>query len=263
MGEGGVKEGNFRSRLLAGEPLIGTWVKTPSHIVAEVLGLTPLDCVCLDAEHAPFDRMAIDGSLATLRAAHMPGLVRIPYSAPEYALNALDCGASGVVAPHIKSAEEARGLVKSCRYGPGGRGYAGSSRAAAYTTSPMADNLRRGNEDTAVIAQIEDLEAQEEIEEIAAVDGVDCLFIGRIDLTVAYGATSPNDERVVAAVERVCKAARRAGRTIGMFVGDLGEIPKWRAAGASLFILKSDHAFILDGAKSLRNEFDQAVRSTR
>lgn len=252
----------FRARLLAREPLIGTWVKTPSHIVAEVLGLTGLDCIALDAEHAPFDRGAIDVSIAALRAANMPSLVRIPHNAAEHVLSALDCGASGIVAPHVKSAEEAEALVQSCRYGPGGRGYAGSSRAAGYTTSPMDENLRRGNEETAIIAQIEDLEALEAIDDIASVGGIDCFFIGRIDLTVAYSASSPNDERVVAAVERICEVARAAGRSIGMFVGDMNEIPKWREAGASLFILKSDHAFMLEGAKNLRAQFDQLAKPT-
>lgn len=247
----------FRKRLLDGEALIGTWMKTPSHIISEVLGLTPLDCVCLDAEHAPFDRSDIDAGLAALRAASMPGLVRIPHTSPEYALGALDCGAAGIVAPHVRSVAEAEALVKMCRYGPGGRGYAGSSRAAGYTTLPMAKNLRRGNDETAIVAQIEDLEALEHIRDMVAVDGVDCFFIGRIDLTVALAAKTPNDAVVVEAVQRICDAARNANRRVGMFVGNLNEIPKWRAAGASLFILKSDHAFIFEGAKALRREFDQ------
>ncbi len=253
---------DFRSRLLAGEPLIGAWVKTPSHIVAEVLGLTALDCVCLDAEHAPFDRAAIDTSLAALRAASMPGLVRLPHASSEHVLNALDCGATGVVAPHIRSVDEARALAQMSRYGPGGRGYAGSSRAAGYTTTSMSENLQRGNDNTAVIAQIEDLEALDAIHDIAAVEGIDCLFIGRIDLTVALGASTPTQDAVVEAVERICAAASQAHRRIGMFVSDLAEIPKWRALGASLFILKSDHTFILEGAKVLRSAFDQLSGKT-
>lgn len=252
----------FRKRLLAGEPLIGAWVKTPSYIVSEVLGLTDLDCLCLDAEHAPFDRSALDSSIAALRAAKMASLVRIPITSPEYVLNSLDCGANGIVAPHVKSVGDAKALAKMCRYGAGGRGYAGSTRAAGYSTMSMADNLRCGIEDTAVIAQIEDLEALDAIDEIAAVDGIDCLFIGRIDLTVALGASSPTDQAVVSAVEAICTAARKASRPVGMFVGDLNEIPKWRAAGASLFILKSDHAFLIEGANALRRSFDDLVNLT-
>ncbi len=247
----------FRKRLLDGEPLIGTWMKTPSHVIADVLGLTSLDCIALDAEHAPFDRLAIDASISALRAAEVPALIRIPHLSSEHALNALDCGANGIIAPHIKSVTDAEALGQMCRYGPGGRGYAGSSRAAGYTTSPMSENLKRGNENISVIAQIEDLEGLETVDEIAKVDGIDCLFIGRIDLTIALGAKTPNDKTVVDAVEAICAACVRCKRQIGMFVGDLNEIPKWRKAGASLFILKSDHAFILSGAKVLRDKFDQ------
>ncbi len=249
----------FRNRLLAGEPLIGAWIKTPSHIIAEVMALTPLDCVCLDAEHAPFDRSALDASLCVLAQSDMAGLVRIPSAAAEHALAALDCGAAGVVAPHIRSADEAAALVSACRYGPGGRGFAGSSRAARYGLRTMAENLERAAAATSVIAQIEDVEAVERIDDIVAVDGIDCLFVGRIDLTVAMKAESPSAPEVVAAVERVCASAKAEGRRVGMFVADLAEIPHWIGAGASLFILKSDHAFLLDGARGLRRTFDQAT----
>lgn len=254
---------SFRDRLLAGQPLVGSWAKTPSMINAEVLGRTPLDCICLDAEHAPFDRAELDAGLMALRAEQMPSLVRIPSLAPDHVLSSLDCGASGIVAPHVRSAEDATALVKMCHYGAGGRGYAGSSRAAGYTATEMGDHLSRSGRNTTVIAQIEDLEALEELNEIAAVDGIDCLFIGRIDLTVAMGAAGPAEPQVVAAVERICAAGKAANRRVGMFVGDLSEIPRWIEAGANLFILKSDHTFLLEGARQLREQFDGLAGQTR
>ncbi|MEL6378741.1 MAG: aldolase/citrate lyase family protein [Pseudomonadota bacterium] len=254
---------HFRDRLLARDPLIGTWMKTPSAIIAEILGLTALDCICLDAEHAPFDRLAIDSAVAALRAADKPVLVRVPELSAAAVLNALDCGATGVVMPHVTTAAQAKDLVTMCQYGPGGRGYAGSSRAAGYTTFAMADNLARARANICVIAQIEDLPALDDIDDIAAVEGIDCLFIGRIDLTIALGARSPKDKPVTDAVEAICAAGKKAGRPVGMFVSDLAEIPHWQKAGASLFLLQSDHNFILDGAKTLRSQFDQAVVDTR
>ena len=245
----------FRERVRAGEPLIGTWVKTPSPMVCEVLGATELDMVCLDAEHAPFDRMALDQCLLALRSSGMPALVRVPSAAPEHTLNALDCGATGIVVPHVTSAAMAAAAAGAAHYGPGGRGYAGSSRAAAYTRKPMASHLADSAAESTVIAQIEDLEALEVIDEIAAVDSVDCLFIGRADLTVAMGADSPKAPEVVSAVERVCEAGRRAGRAVGMFVGDAGEVPHWREAGASFFLLSSDHGFLQQGASALAGAF--------
>jgi 2-keto-3-deoxy-L-rhamnonate aldolase RhmA len=245
----------FKKRVRSREALIGTWIKTPSPMVCEVLGNTGLDMVCLDAEHAPFDRLRIDQCVHALRATSMPALVRIPSAAPEHILNALDCGATGVVVPHVTSAAMAESVVKAAHYGPGGRGYAGSSRAAAYTTKPMAQHLADSAAQTTVIAQIEDLEALEAIDEITQVDGVDCLFIGRVDLTVALRAESPGAAEVIDAVERICDAGRQVGRAVGMFVGNAREVPRWRESGASFFLLSSDHGFLQQGAAKLVEEF--------
>lgn len=244
---------DLKARLARRDRVIGTWIKTPSPIVVEVLGLTGLDCLCLDAEHAPFDRLTLDGCILAARSAGKPVLVRTPSAAPEHILNALDCGADGVVLPHIRSAEEACAAVKAAHYGAGGRGYAGSSRAARYTTSNIPEHRARSGR-ASVIVQIEDIEAVEAIDAIAAVDGIDALFIGAIDLAVAFGADTPDDPRVVAAVERACAAGRARGRTTGMFVPRVADVPRWAALGASLFLLSSDHSFLLAGAAALMRE---------
>lgn len=241
----------LKSRLAARELLVGTFVKTPSPIIVEVLALTDLACLCLDAEHAPFDRAAIDSCVMAARAAGKDALVRIPSLAAEHVLNALDCGATGILAPHVRSAEDARSLVRMSQYGSGGRGYAGSSRAAGYTTRTMATNLANAAERVVVIAQIEDPEAIEDIDAIAQVEGIDALFVGRADLTVAYGTTDQDDPRVVAAVEAVCAAGRRHGRTVGMFLAREKDVPAWTEQGASLFLLGSDHSFLLGGSARL------------
>jgi 2-keto-3-deoxy-L-rhamnonate aldolase RhmA len=248
--------GSFRSKLRLAQPLLGTFIKTPSAITCEVLGGAPMDAICIDAEHSPFGRLELDACIHALRAAGMPCLVRLQNDQADVILNVLDCGATGVVIPHVTSAKQAEAIVKSAHYGRGGRGYAGSSRAAGYTGKPMSEHLASSAAETTVIVQIEDIEAVDAVDEIAAVDGVDCLFIGRIDLTVAYGADSPNDERVLAAVERVCRAGRDAGKAVGMFVTDVSEAGKWMEQGASLFLLESDHAFLIKGARSLRERFD-------
>jgi len=241
----------LKQRLAKGEVLIGTFVKTPSPAIVEVLCLTALDCLCLDAEHAPFDRGSLDLCIMAARAAGRDVLVRIPSPAPEHMLNALDCGATGIVVPHVRSAAEARDAVRAAQYGHGGRGYAGSSRAAGYTTLPMAAHLAASAARTVVVLQIEDPEAIEAIDDIAAVPGVDALFVGRVDLTVAYGAASQDDARVVAAVEAVCAAGLRHGRRIGMFLARIEDVALWQGKGASLFLLGSDHGFLLAGAADL------------
>lgn len=247
----GTRQAEFRRRLRARELLVGTWVKTPSPIIVEVLGRSALDCVCLDAEHAPFDRAALDSCLMAARALDLPCLVRTPTSAPSDILNALDGGATGVQLPHVRSAAEAVAIVRASHYGPGGRGYAGSSRAAGYGTKPMARHRQESAAATCVIAQIEDAEALNEIDAIAATPGLDCLFVGRIDLTVALGAETPDDPRVIEAVARICEAGIRAGTAVGMFVPRPADVGLWRDRGASFFLLGSDHGFLLTGADAL------------
>ena len=244
----------FKQDLQSGKPLLGTFLKTPHPHVVEVLATGGLDCLCIDAEHAPFDRQAIDLCLMAARAGGVPALVRPASGAAHELLNALDCGADGVLVPHIRSAEEARSLARQAHYGPGGRGYAGSSRAAGYGLTPIADHLAGSAARTIVIAQIEDAEALDEIDAIAAVDGIDALFVGRIDLTISLGCASPDDARVLAAVDLIVAACQRAGRPSGMFLSRPSDVASWRAKGTSLFLLASDHNFIRSGAQTMRRE---------
>lgn len=246
----------FRQRLRARERLVGTFVKTPAPVVCEVLAGSGLDVLALDAEHAPFGRAELDGCLAICRALAMPALVRVPSADPAQVLNALDCGAAGVLVPHVRSAAEAEAAVRACHYGAGGRGYSGSTRAAGFAGRPIAEQLARGRDGTAVVLQIEDAEAIAEAGRIAAVPGVDALFIGRVDLTVSLGCARTDAPEVVEAVQRICAAATQAGTAVGMFVADPAEARQWTAHGASLFILGSDQGFLLSGARALV----QAVR---
>lgn len=241
----------FRSRLNARQAMMGTFLKTPSSIVAEVMGLSPLGCVCIDAEHAPFGRLELDACIAALRAADMPALVRVQNNNAADILSALDCGATGIIAPHIVTAKDAQELVRVSQYSTNGRGYAGSSRAANYTTKPMADHIRDSNAMVTVIAQIEDAAALDNLDEIAAVDGIDCLFVGRMDLTVSLGARGPKDALVLDAVERICDAGRRHDKAVGMFFPAGESVREWRGKGASFFLLGSDQQFMLDGARAL------------
>ena len=247
---------NFRTRLRAGDLLAGTWIKTPHPHVVEVLSFSPLDVLVLDAEHAPFDRNALDLCIMAARAGGKTVLVRPQSASHEQILNALDLGADGVILPHIRTADEAADAVKACHYISGGRGYAGSSRAAGYTTKGMAKH-RTDAKEVVVIAQIEDVEGVDNIAAIAAVEGVDALFIGRADLTISYGAETPDDGVVVEAVEHIVAAGKAAGRTTGMFLSRVSDVAMWREKGASLFILGSDHDFLLQGAAKLA----EAVRN--
>ncbi len=243
---------SLKARLAAGDTLLGTFLKTPSPILVEVLAATGLDLLCLDAEHAPFDRHDLDLCILAARGAGLPIIVRTRSQAPEELLNALDCGADGVLIPHIRTVAEASACVAAAHYGPGGRGYAGSSRAAGYGTTPMAAHRRASAGRTVVIGQIEDAEALPALDAIASVEGLDGLFIGRIDLTVSIGAEDPDDPQVLAAAQAVIDAARGHTKPIGMFVPRDGDVPMWRDRGVTLFLQGSDHSFLRAGAAATR-----------
>jgi 2-keto-3-deoxy-L-rhamnonate aldolase RhmA len=240
----------FRQRLRGGEPLIGTFVKTPSSIIADVLGYSDLDVFCIDTEHSPFGRLELDQCIAAFRAADKPSLVRIADDSSREIRNALDSGATGIVVPHVTTAEQAAAIVKAAHFGDGGRGYAGSTRAAEFTNKRMADHIADSREKTVVIVQIEDIAALPNVAEIAAVDGVDCLFIGRADLAVAM-QSGISDDDVMDAVRKICVDAREAPPAVGMFTPNIDELPSWQEAGASLFLLSSDQSMMLAAANQL------------
>lgn len=240
----------FRARLKNGDAMMGTFLKTPSSIIAEVLALTDLDVIAIDAEHAPFGRLELDSCIAALRAADMPCLVRLSSDSASDIRNALDCGATGIVVPHVMTAEQAAAIVKAANFGDGGRGYAGSPRAAKYTQKSMADHMRESGEQVTVVVQIEDVAALQNVAEIAAVDGVDCIFVGRVDLAVGL-QMGVSDDKLIGVVQDICAAGNAANTSVGMFTPNLDELPDWQQRGASLFLLSSDQSMVLAGASKL------------
>lgn len=254
---------SLKNKLTTKQPIIGTFIKTPHFHNTEVLAHTSLDVLCLDAEHAPFDRADLDKCVLAAKSQQKPVIIRVPNTENSSILNALDIGADGVVLPHILNAEHAREVVKKCFYGPEGRGYAGSTRFAGYTTKKLPENLKSNANQTCVIAQIEDLEAVNNIDEICQVEDIDCIFIGRMDLTVALEQTNASHPDVMAAVEKVVDATNKYNKNCGMFVGDLTELPRWIAMGVSLFLLGSDHNFMLSGAAQLKQTFTDAITTSK
>jgi len=245
----------FRRRVLDGDTLVGTFLKTPSSIAAEVLALSDLDTFCIDTEHAPFGRLELDLCVAAFRLADRPSIVRVADDSPREIRNALDSGATGILVPHVTTADQAARIVKAAHFGEGGRGFAGSTRASDFTKKKMSEHLADSAAQTTVIIQIEDLAALENVSEIAAVDGVDAIFVGRTDLAVAMSKSAMDDE-VIETVKRICEDAREVDTAIGMFTPDYSEIPGWKEAGVSLFLLSSDQSMILAGANALARVAD-------
>lgn len=238
----------FRTRLLRGDRLVGSFIKTPTLHATEILGGIGFDFVVIDEEHSPFDRQATDTVLFAARAMGCAGLVRVPSPAPHHLLSVLDCGATGVLVPHVATAALAAQVAAACRYRGGKRGYSGSIRAAGYGGGKMWDYIASADSRTTVVAQIEDPEALDEIDAIAATEGIDALFIGRGDLTAALGAPTNDSPPIRDAVERIAAAAKRAGKPIAVFVGGMKEAEWLRDIGATAFVYSSDQGFMKQAA---------------
>lgn len=228
---------------------VGTFVKTTSPHVIEILGGSGLDFAVLDAEHAPWDRAALDLAMLAGRAAGLPLFVRVEERSAAAMLSVLDMGAAGVLVPHVDTEQDAREVVAHCRYAGGDRGYSSSPRAAGYGALGMKQAIAVGDRNV-VVCQIESVSAVENAARIAAVPGVAALFIGRADLALSMGLDNAQDPRVLEATEGVVRAALAAGKGAGMFVGSVAEREKYRALGVSWFIHGSDQSFLRQAAQA-------------
>lgn len=233
----------------AGDWHAGTFVKTTSPQVVEILGGSGLDFAVLDAEHAPYDRAALDLAMLAGRAAGLPLFVRVEERSAAAMLSVLDMGAAGVLVPHVDTEQDAREVVAHCRYVGGDRGYSSSPRAAGYGALGMKQAIAQGDRNV-VVCQVESVSAVENAARIAAVPGVAALFIGRADLALSMGLDNAQDPRVLEATEGVVRAALAAGKAAGMFVGSVAEREKYRALGVCWFIHGSDQSFLRQAAQA-------------
>lgn len=246
----------FRQRFLAGDLLLGTFIKTPTSHTSEIIGALGFDFVVIDEEHAVFDRVSIDQALLGARAAGTAGIVRVAEPSAAKLLAVLDDGATGVLVPHVSSAAKAKDIVAACRYRGGKRGFSNTNRGGGYGATGIWEHVDARDAETTVIAMIEDPEALDDIDAIVAVEGLDGFFIGRGDLTVALQATGLADPRVHAAAEKILSAARKVGKPVCLMVASAAEAAEWRALGASAFIVSSDQGFLRTAALKTRADFD-------
>jgi 2-keto-3-deoxy-L-rhamnonate aldolase RhmA len=233
---------SFRERLRNGESMLGTFIKSPGVQAIEVLGDVGLDFVVIDAEHAPWDRSAIDLALLAARAGGIDALVRV--ESITTILTALDCGATGVMVPHVSSASVAQEVVDACRYRTGRRGFSNSTRAGSYGRLGLSAHMDASDPRTTIIAMLEDPEALDHIEGIVAVDGINAFFLGRGDLTVALGQASPDAAPVRAAIARFVNAVTAAKKPLCAFVNSSSEIAALRELGVSTFLVSSEQGLL-------------------
>lgn len=245
----------FRERLLARERMLGTFLKLPTTQVVEMLGPLGYDFVVIDQEHAPLDRGITDLMILAARASNIAPLVRIAEFSAAAILSALDCGAMGIMVPHVNSVEKAEAVAQSCRYAGGTRGFAGLTRASTWGSVAGAQHMKAQDRQVACIVMIEDQDAIEHAEAIARVDGVDALFIGRGDLTASFGNDPDAGSKVAEISRKVAAAAREAGVPLLMLPTTRDDFEFAKGLGASALLLSSDHGFIRSAAAKTIKDF--------
>jgi len=225
--------------------------------LAELVGRLGFDMIWFDMEHRSFGYDTIGPIALACRATGIDLMVRIlkeGYMAP---MRALELGANGLMVPHCRSVEEARLWVEWSRFPPlGRRGIDGAGVDADYMLADMVEHLRHSNRETFLMLQVEDREAVECVDEIAAVEGVDLLFIGGADLSASYGIpmqmSHPTMQR---AIDRVAEACARSGKWWGMPAGDPEAAQRLVDRGARLVTCGGDHVFLVNGYVNAIREF--------
>lgn len=225
--------------------------------LCELVGRLGYDLVWLDLEHRSFGMDKIDPISLACRATGMDLMVRICKTGYHAPMQALEFGANGLMVPHNRSAAEARQWVEWTRFPPQGRrGLDGAGADADYGLADMGEYLQRANREVFLALQIEDREAVDCIEEIAAVPGFDLLFVGPGDLTLSYGVPMEFDHPLITkATERVAKAARESGKWWGTTTATPEAAQRALDMGARLITAGVDHIFLMNGFKESFENF--------
>ncbi|MHB1004243.1 MAG: HpcH/HpaI aldolase family protein [Chloroflexota bacterium] len=182
--------------------------------IVEIIGHAGFDAAFIDMEHMPLDLREVQVMVLAAERVGITPIVRTPGFDPALILRLLDMGVQGIQVPHISGVEGARAAVRAVRYPPqGDRGIIGSGRAADYGRLPLLRHMEQSNREVLLLVMIEDLPALEQIDEIAAVDGIDIVAIGPADLSRSLGVSGQaNHPKLVEAIERIAAAVRREGK---------------------------------------------------
>ena len=243
-------ENKVKRALLSGGTCVGTMItdaRTPA--IAQVLANAGFDYFILDTEHGAFSMETVADLMLMSRLVGIAPFVRVPANTPDYVSRVLDGGALGVIAPHIRSADEAKAVVSAAKFPPlGERSNAGGLPHLHFRSFPAAEACAALNDATMVVVQFESAAALDRAEEIVAVDGVDMVLLGLNDLLADWGIPGEYDHpRVREAYAKTIAACRKRGKHCG--VGGLATRPDLAAEfvkmGARYVSTGTDLAFLL------------------
>ncbi|WP_380165204.1 HpcH/HpaI aldolase/citrate lyase family protein [Jannaschia sp. R86511] len=249
-GEGVVarSSGRLRRRWAAGQPAVGVWSMLADPFVAELLGACDADYVVLDLQHGAATWADLPMLCQAMRAAGRAPLVRVPWNEPVHVMRALDCGAAGVVVPLVDSAEDARSAVRACAFPPAGE----------RSWGPMWGDVRadgalppaQQDADVLCVVMVETRAGVDAVAEIAAVPGVDAVYVGPNDLALGCGhgrATYRDSAAVDALLQQVLDACRSAGTVAGLHCSDTEMAAHWAGRGYGMVTTATDTTVLRHG----------------
>lgn len=254
-----VTKSRLRAKLQAGEFVRVVGInRVTDPWLTEVAGQLGFDVVWFDMEHRPHGYEVIDRLSLACRSTGADLMVRIRKTGYTSAMRALEFGANGIMVPHCCDPEEARQWVEWTRFPPQGkRGFDSASVDANYALSNSLEFLKQRNQDTFLALQIEDREAVDCVDAIAAVEGVDLLFVGPADLSISYGVPLQREHPLIQkALDRVANAAAKAGKWWGTVTETPETAQKELDRGARMVTCADDHFLLVRGLQDAYRKFE-------
>ncbi|MDC9594547.1 4-hydroxy-2-oxoheptanedioate aldolase [Xenorhabdus sp. IM139775] len=246
----------FKHALKTGQPQIGLWLGLCSGYSAEILAGTGFDWLLIDGEHAPNDIATILAQLQGIAPYPSQPVVRPAWNDPVITKQLLDIGAQTLLFPMIQNAAQAREAVRATRYPPAGIRGVGSALARASRWNRIPDYLSRANDEICVLVQAETREALQNLPEIAAVEGVDGVFIGPADLSADMGyLDNPQHPEVQAAIEHAIAQIQSFGKAAGILMTHADAAEHYLNLGARFVAVGVDTSLLTGAANALAKRF--------
>ncbi|MEP9317747.1 4-hydroxy-2-oxoheptanedioate aldolase [Pseudomonas sp. LABIM340] len=246
----------FKQRLLAGEPQIGFWLGLADPYCAELAANAGFDWLLMDGEHAPNDLRSLLGQLQAVAAYPAHPIIRPVVGDTVLIKQLLDIGAQTLLVPMVDSAEQALQLVRAMRYPPFGVRGVGSALARASRWNSIPGYLDEADDQMCLLVQVENLEGLANLDEIAAVQGVDGVFIGPADLSAAMGHRgNPSHPEVQAAIEDAIVRIQRAGKAAGILSADEKLARRYLELGAKFVAVGVDTTLLMRSLQELAGRY--------
>jgi len=249
---------NLKDKIHSGEAVHGCWINLASTVSAEIVGQAGFDWLLLDLEHGAGDVAIMYQQLQVLSGSSSTPIVRIDNLSRPKVQRILDAGATGIMFPQIQTSQEADDAIRMMYYPPrGGRGMAKMVRATGF--GRHADEYIASLEKNLVgVIQIETLNALQNIDDIAATEGVDVLFVGPNDLSLALGFFGQLDHaHYQKAIRDVATAAKKHGKATGVLLQDVNEYEMYHQLGYRFLACGADSAFVRKGADELAKKLKE------